>query len=346
MAYSKITIEGEAFIKHVCIEKNGMDGLMGTHMTGKRPYPFPFCNTSAANQTWKCSIKLPNSNKLITTPEELAESLIYWFNSYCKEFELDANVLAAQAYAESGYKIWNFPPSPSTASGVNQFLMGTTYEFIVKNTYSKTHKFTPEEQFAIIGNLEDNLIESSYQVGYYNGNREWSPGFKTAWMNRPLLHQNIINNPGIMIKAQCTFMNYVASLCDALTSTTLFGYSRGQGYAEKTYTASIVACEKVKGRDSLYVREGLNYVMKIFGILGDKYNALAIPGLDGTVSNNYKPREYYFGYDDKMGDTSKNLRLNKTFNLNSADNLQSEQQYGNNPIKQISVNPDTQPFSF
>lgn len=317
MGYSKITTQGEDFITHIC--NVGMVGnKKGTLLRGKNTYSLPFCTQPQRSQIWTCDIKIPPLNaQTITTASELAQALIYWFNYYAQIFNLDANVIAAQAYAESSYYMWNYAGGNSSASGVNQFLSGTLYEVIVKNngkSYNSVNYFTDNEVNRIINGLTQGRIESSYKSG--GNTEESSPAHQITWNNRPTLHQNIINNPEIMIKAQCLYMSWIANRCNALTSSTLFGYSRGPGYAVKTYTNSIQACAMAKTNQ--YLQEGLNYVLKIFGVLGDKNNYLGSKGL-----GNYKPVGRYFGYDELMGNSAKNLKLTQNFIGYNADVLQS-----------------------
>jgi len=331
MAFSKITPEGESFIKHVCNTGFPIGKTTNTLLRGKNSYPFPYCKTSAANQIWTCTIKIPTDpTRIISTADELANALIYWFNTYSKEYSLDANVIAAQSYTESSYVVWNYAPLDSTASGISQILMKTLWDVIVNENgkkYDSTNPITPEETYAINNNLEAKELASSYSVGSYNNNNP-QPSHDIAWRNRPLLHQNVINNPGIMIKAQCKLMSFFAKGCNNLTSSALFCYNRGF-YQKSTYTDTIVACKK--GKLSLanpnYPNEGLKYVLKTFGILGDKNNFLETKGL----GKNYKPTGKYFGYDEnyEKTDPSKNLRLKEPFNINAASNIQSEEQYGN-----------------
>ena len=291
---NKITQDGVDFIRQICTV--GGQNLLN----GKNSYPLPYTNPSI-NKVWSCNITNPfDNNKIIKTSTDLIDALIFWFNKYAEMYGLDANVIAAQAYVESNYKMWNYAGSSSingsqsTASGINQFTMLTIYDVVVANNY-ETIKMTPDEISKIIINLKDSNNKDSYNVA--------SKTSTNAWHNRPILHQNVINNPDVMIKAQCRYLKHIANKCNSLTSTTLFGYSRGPGYALKTYTDSIQTCANNTKNNPNYLKEGVDYVFKIFNILGNK-------------NNNIK---YYFGYDDKMGNTSKNLKLNQSFDSFNAN---------------------------
>jgi N-acetyl-anhydromuramyl-L-alanine amidase AmpD len=336
MAYSTLTEEGKKFIRKVC-EGNGNDLIQGKHS-----YPLPY-TSPPVNQIWTCKILMPNSAKLISTNQELGEAIIIWFNQYAEDFQLDANVIAAQAYAESGYMVWNFPGGDSTASGINQFVMLTTFWVIVENMGnavipgSKT-TMTPMEIATITNGLKNPKSRDSYNV------KSSLP--QDAFYNRPLLHQNIIDNPAIMIKAQCYYMKFFANNSDSLTSTSLFCYSRGT-YMSKTYSTSIQKCDAGHTKDTNYKNEGLNYVLKIFGILGDKANALEGKGL----GKGYKPRGIYFGYDAEHFPTvnniphSKNLRLLETWNPYMANVDESGQYNLQNDITETNADIVVQELS-
>jgi N-acetyl-anhydromuramyl-L-alanine amidase AmpD len=302
MAYVELTKLGKNFITEVC--NKGGSGLL----SGKKSKPMPY-TVPLLYQTWTCDIVDPkDTSKKITTSLQLSNALIYWFDTYSKMYGLDANVIAAQAYIESNYVMWAYSDAPtSTASGVNQFLMMTTFGIIVDNEYP-TIKMTYDEINAINYNLINKTNKDSYNVNITSGGN-------IPAQNRPLLHQNVINNPAVMIKAQCRYMKYIADNCESLTSSSLFCYSRGI-YFGKTYSRCIQRALKDKNND--YIQEGLNYVLKIFGVLGDKNNLISIKG--------YKPSGLYFGYDEQMGtDDPKNLKLNQTFNPNSANIVESEE---------------------
>ena len=325
MGYSKaITKEGVDFITHVCTVGMAGDKRGNTLLKGKNSYALPFCAQPEASKVWTCDIKIPNSLGIITisTAGELAQALIYWFNYYSEMFNLDANVIAAQAYAESTYYMWNYAGGDSSASGVNQFLSSTLYEIVIKDngkSYASINYFTDAEVNKLINGLTQGRILASYQPG--GNTNEPSPVHQVAWNNRPILHQNMINNPDIMIKAQCLYMSWISNRCNTLTSSTLFGYSRGPAYSLKTYTDSIELCAS-KSTDK-YLQEGLNYVLKIFGVLGDKNNFLSDKGL----GRYYKPVGKYFGYDESKGDTTKNLRLTLPFDPVNANIAQSMLKY-------------------
>jgi hypothetical protein len=284
MAFTKITTDGEAFITEVC--KIGGNSLL----SGKNKYPMPYTSPPLDKVwTWTCNIMYGGAQ--VTAGEPLSKALIAWFNKYGEMYQMDANVLAAQAYIESKYKMWDFPGGQSNASGVNQFVMLTTFDIIVENR-GNSITMLPGEIAEIINGLTNPYSKDSYDVT--------TKAYQIPYANHPILHQNIINNPEIMIKAQARYMKNIADKSNSLASTALFCYSRGL-FMRHTYSKSITFCDNSHKANPDYKTEGLNYVLRIFGVLGDKDNALE-PG--------YKIRGHYFGYDIKMGENdNKNLKL-------------------------------------
>lgn len=309
MAYSALTLEGIAFISGVCT--NGGTKLL----SGKKNYPLPYTQP-LLDKVWSCNIMY--NGKEITTGEQLAEALIYWFNYNAKNFNLDANVIAAQAYVESNYVMWNYEGKKSTASGISGFEMLEIFGVIVDNmgkpsTQPSLTSMSPSEIANITAGLTNSLVRNSYNVN--------SKTYQDAYTNRPILQQNIINNPQIMIKAQCMYMKDLANKCGSLTSTSLFCYSRGSVYVSDTYSKAIKKCQDSHVNDADYTTDGLNYVLKVFGVLGDKDNKIS-----DKISGTYKKKGSYFGYDESKGKNDpKNLKLTQGFNAFDANVTESDE---------------------
>lgn len=281
MAYTPLTQQGKNFIRKVC-EGTGNSLLVGKskykindttsdnyNPDGVLPYCYP---QPSPTKDWYSNAKF--DNKPITSNQQLGEAIINWYDKYGKIYEMDANILAAQAYAESAYIVWNYPLT-STASGISQFTSATVFEMIISNKYNIEPKFTQEEINAITKNVTGNTSsKDTFSVGNMTGKK-----------NRPIMHQNITDNPEIMIKAQFRYMKLISNRCNGMASSTLFGYSRGPfGHAFPSYTKSIASATN----SADYQIEGIGYVYKIFSLLGN---------------NNYHPKGY-FGYDQlKMHDT-------------------------------------------
>ena len=301
---TKITKVGKEFIKFICKRDNKNNSLLRGN-NGIIPYTIGPNGETNIDMEWISNAK--HNNKDINNNIELYYALIDWFEKYGNLYNIDPNILAAQAYIESGYKIWiyvRYNPKNynSTASGISQLTMRTVYAVIQNN--NNNLNFEPilqEEKNKIFENIINPTDELSFDV---RGNNE------VAQKNRYYLHQNIIDNPEIMIKAQARYLKYIGikSKSQNLTSVSLFGYNRGSSYAKETYTDSINKYKKKNANNEIGLNEGLNYVLKIFGILGDKTNSY-------VKIRNYKPKNYYFGYKNLF----KNLPI--TTNANTENNI-------------------------
>jgi hypothetical protein len=305
MPYKQLTKLGEDFINEVC-RINGQTALTG--------YDKPLLNGNPSTpQGGKWVANLPiykiNGTSTAITSSNLGELLIKLFNYYSKEYDLDANIIAAQAYAESRYILW---AHSNDAMGLTQFTMPTIYSVVVRNQFigSVGSKFTATEISDITDNFEYYSSETSYQV--YKGTDD---NKNIAMRNKARLFQNLMNRPDLMIKAQCNYMRYIADNSGKLASTTLFCYNRGIKFMNNTYSKAIEGAKNYKKTEN-YEQEGLNYVLRIFGILSDKNNTLSIPG----IGNKYKPKKYSFGYDLNV-----NEYPNKNFSAYDANVSESDE---------------------
>lgn len=229
------------------------------------------------NKTWVAKPKNMNGD-IIKTNSELGNLLIIIYNKYGELFQLDPNVLAAQAYIESNYKLWIYPDEKlnSTAVSITQFLQKTLYDIVVRNIYRKTVgiEFSENEIKLITlgceGNIRNPLI--------FNINN------KLGRINREVILQNSMDNPDIMIKAQFVYMKQLSKLSNKLASLSLFGYSRGHAYLKPTYTDTINYTRNVKGDE--YCQIGIDYVFKVFNYLGNpKYSQFGYFGYDKSPYN-------------------------------------------------------------
>lgn len=282
-----LTGEGKKFIRKVCLGENGsgtgrslLDGTLG---------PLPHSNDgndNLVNKTWVSNAQW--NGKKIENDAELGEALIDWFEKYGRIYGVDPNVLAAQAYAEGAYKIWIYNyvgkdiGTSSTASGTVQFIMPTVYSMIVNNFSTIQPKMTSQEINAITNGLSQSLNKDAYTP------KKGDPQTRRiAAINRGILHQNITDNPEIMIKAQARYMRYFSDNCERLASTSLFCYNRGSAFMSPTYSQAIEKAKRYKKGGEDYYEEGVKYVERIFAILGDREN----------IITKTKPRGFYFGYD-------------------------------------------------
>lgn len=256
----KLTKAGENFIRSKC-SGGGNSKLRGS-ASDKKGYKgnptavLPYC--SPLTTTSKVWISNPAINGGITTDAQLGEELIRLYNKYAAIYELDANILVAQAYQESAFIIWNYAVN-STASGISQFVASAVYDVIIRNAYGG---FTNAERQAITTNL----------IGYTFSPTEppkdpFLVDFELGRKNRARLHQNMIDNLEIMIKAQFVYMDFISKRCDKLASCTLFGYSRGPYLLKEPSSSYSLWVNAAKNRGNSYEDEGIHYVYRIFSSL-------------------------------------------------------------------------------
>ena len=262
MAVTKLRKEGENFIRSKC-NGSGDSKLRGSandkggykyNLEGVLPYCSPLTTTS---KQWTSN---PLINGGVSTNGELGEALIKWYNKYAEVFGMDANIMAAQAYQESAFIVWNYAVN-SSASGISQFVASTFYEGVMKN---KRNSFTNAELVA----LTKNMIDYTYSSGTPPEN-PFLVKYELGRQNRPILHQNIIDNPEIMIKAQFDYMKFISTRCEKMASCSLFGYNRGPYLTNSSsYSAWIAAA---KSYSNNYENEGIIYVYRIFKSLYNNY---------------------------------------------------------------------------
>ena len=150
-----LTNHGKTFIKNVTdyfTRTNGDNSLL-SGKNGILPY-----SDETTNKIWTANVINIKTNSPITNNSQLGDYLIYLFDLYAKQYDIDANVIAAQAFEESEYRIWVYPNTGSTASSISQIVMRTMYEIIYNKVW-----LTDEEKNKIISNLTNPDIKSSWK---------------------------------------------------------------------------------------------------------------------------------------------------------------------------------------
>ena len=258
MSFVKITKRGEEFILNRCLANSTFGN---NRFSGKRKFELPKSNLP--KDTVFTAYPKDDKQVPITTPEVLAKNLINWFNFYCTEYKLDANIIAAQAYAESGYNLWIY--SDGGAMGLTQFIDTAIYDTIIKNRYT----FQEELDDITLGMAGDSTNIVYLIPNFKTGDKKTistPETAATAKQNRAIIFQNIINNPKIMIKAQCFMMDKIGQRNNNLASSSLFAYNRGGYLTSKSYDEIVQKAAKQFG--NAYIEEGVIYVNRIFGLLG------------------------------------------------------------------------------
>ena len=250
-----------------------LDNYIGagtSRVSGKNSYVLPYSlpkptpvKVWTSNPAINGGIDYPNG---IRTNAELAEALFGWYDKYGGLYKVDPNILMAQAMAESGLKLWNYAPT-STANGISQFTIITVYDYIITN---RVKQFSDAERQAITKDIPDYTFAST-------GTQPKTPfyvKYDGGQINRQQMHQNVIDNPEILIKAQFIYMGRMADRCDGIASVALFAYNRGAKYLKgSSYALAVAAASKEPpdSRGNLYQTEGINYVHKIFKRLYDDF---------------------------------------------------------------------------
>lgn len=266
MPYKQITKDGEKFIRDACKANSN-------NFSGSLPYSLGR-STASANTTFTAVAKY--QNVVLSDYNTLADALIFWINQYSNQYLLDANVIAAQTYIESNYKLWEYSNSgdnnKSSAMGISQLYDNEVWDLFFNNDRAAINN--PKDQtlfdsnqsiisFGLSGDTTDIRNIIPYQD---NANQDTNT---IALGNRVVLFQNIMNNPEIMIQVQCRYMSEIGSRNNNLAASSLFAYTTNGYLTSKTYNEIINNASK----GHLAVKPGIDYVDKIFKVLGGKYKS-------------------------------------------------------------------------
>lgn len=228
------------------------DGVLqvNTLPKGVKTYILPFSNVTDEGKIYQSQTYKTNDQWLTDLPIFIAK--------YSKMYNIDPNVITAQIYHESGF---NLSAYSSTGSlGITQFLCKTIHGFIVKNK-GTGEDFTQAEINKILVGLPAKAATDSATFS----NRE----------NRMQVFQNCMDNPDLLIKAQCRYMKTISLRCNNLLSSTLLGYNRGDQFAKKSFFESYDAAKTYKAG---YENEGIEYVKLIWNTMAKNMGS----GYSGT----------------------------------------------------------------
>jgi hypothetical protein len=81
----------------------------------------------------------------------------------------------------------------------------------------------------------------------------------------------VFDNPEIIIKAHCKYINYNASQCKNLASSAIFCYNQGAHYAPN-YTNTIQKARE-HGIAEKNINDGIKYVYNVFKLLDNSFYA-------------------------------------------------------------------------
>lgn len=282
MPFKPITDAGLKFVADICNSGTPGDKLRGISIAGGMPITLAKSNivpgtivdsTIAYNGGTPAQINgLP-----ITSNTQLPGALAYWYTKYCKEdqYDLNANILIAQPYMESGYKLWIY--NAYSDMGLAQMKIITAWDIMLTNNYSNiTPLFTQDE----INTLS---LGFTHPVSYYT-NLSHNNGYNfNVFHNDPnnvtALYYNMINNPELCVKGQCRLMKYNAIPCNHIASSTIACYAKGNAYNSTTYVGVLNnilnGVGKITGSQDIY-NLAKSYVNKIFQILRDEFELIEL----------------------------------------------------------------------
>lgn len=301
MGFKALTKNGENFISIAC-NKNS------NNFSGSLPYPLGRSNTTS-HTVFTGHPKY--QGVLIADNKTYASALIFWFNQYSEQYQLDANIVAAQTYIESNYKIWEYSnggdQKKSSAMGINQLFDNEIWDLFFTNTRAaisnpKEQTLYDSQQAIIALNLSGDLTDIRNIIPYLDNA---TPATNTTALgNRAQLFQNIMDNTEIMIQVQCRYLSEIGNRNNNLAASSLFAYATN-GYLEsKSYNEIINNAAK----GNLQIKPGIDYVEKIFKVLGGKFKS-SLPGFG---------KDYV--YDPTPNDQA-NKNLSSTIVINQGNNF-------------------------
>jgi zinc D-Ala-D-Ala carboxypeptidase len=305
MPFKALTEKGKSFIRRTCASDN--------KLSGKQNYALPYSGLPATT-TFTANPSFDGTP--ITTSQQYGEALIVWFDRYAREYEIDANIIAAQAFRESAFRAWAY--SPTGALGISQFIGTTLHSILVLNgdiSSSVSPIFTDSE----INRIIKDLVRGKEKVAYVVSN-SGDNGTLIGRDNRPQLHQNVMDNPDLLIKAQCKYMVGLSSKSD-LASVCLFAYNRGT-FRRRTYQSTI---QEHPDRNTGRLQEGFDYVKAIFDILINEFGYKIDTSFDPFIADISAS-----GVNVSLEDL--NRQLSKDFNLR--DLLVTDQNLPNIPDRE------------
>jgi predicted chitinase len=274
MPYKVLTKMGEEFIgKAVAMNAN--------NFTGSNSYALGRSNV-AANTTVTSNAKYKGST--IGDNATLTTALIDWLNTYCSDYDIDTNIIAAQLYIESQYNLWNFskPDGVNATSnmGITQLSDTEIYDLFFSNNRKAAQPpkdltvFTDQANLLATGlniggaNITTgDTVDIRYIVPYRSDSDKDTDAI--AISNRSILFQNIIDNPEIIIKNFCRFMAEIGGRNVNLAASAMLSYVTDPYLESISYNDAIAKAAK----SSFSITLSTKYVDNVFKVLGGVYTS-------------------------------------------------------------------------
>lgn len=292
MAYKELTNTGKNFIKTIC------SGTTDTLIKGNNDFALPFSENSTSSNIIYEANAIDYFGNLITNNIQLGESLIIWFNEYAKRYKIDANILAAICYGESEYKLWNYAQYKSS-SGLAMFISRWIYDIILNDGGSFVGGFFSATEK---NKLKINLTNSNNKNSYiYRGFGTTPSSIEIATNNRVQLHQNIMDNPSIIIKSLASLLKKLLTNNNEYLSSALLAFNCNILLMSNDYVNAVRLTSEKYGDNKLI--HASDYIERIYRYLGDKNNILSRKKIN-------KPKGISFGYniDFEFDEFTSNLK--------------------------------------
>ena len=258
----ELTEHGKSFMRKVGEHYGNNDNSLLQGNNGI----LPFSNETDANKVWVANVKdIFNDNRPVKTNSQFIEYLINLYIEYADEFNVDANIVAAQGFEESEYKTWYYHTDDIrvlTSASIAQLPMDMMYYAI----YDEELTWLDDNQKnKIINGMEKPDLPSSWR-----NVENIDPSGKIEdrqRSNHSVFHQNMIDNPDIVVFIQCRFISYISLNNGNYASSSLFAYNSNWKNKSTNYIQLLNEFDKKEDVDDTIKQ--CEYVERIFGYLGD-----------------------------------------------------------------------------
>lgn len=213
MQYLKLTEKAKDFITSVCDESTDIF----TKVTNSK---LPKSNIKSG-VTFNATM-FDDNNVPIITNEDYAKNLIIWLEYYAEIFLVDPNIAAAQLYQESRFL-------PLSYSGRNTLGVSGLVDYEIFNIlFNASDKISDSDVDKITVGITGDPYQIQTWIPYLNSRDGKTKSYLTdnitAINNRPVLYQNLANNPKLGIYCQFYLLSQYGARNKNLAATSLFCY--------------------------------------------------------------------------------------------------------------------------
>ena len=266
--YKPLTEMGMKFIIKEC--GTGRNNIEGTNK-------FPL--SSSVDEVTGLNVNKKWTSNAYKDGTELSTGLIKLINKSAEVYGLDANIIAATIFIESGYKLWTFPYN-SNVGGLIQIKPLTLWSMGINGKGSVLPKIS-DSDISKLSNGYNKITDSDGKLTLTDGKiRELyskygtnpNPVYDLNTIGRKFrgqLQQNMIDNPDVLINVMCRYVKYISGTNGDIVSSTLFGYTAGNSTADTSYKKVIEAYSK--GINSAMLEEKAGYVLDVWKLLKNNF---------------------------------------------------------------------------